>query len=145
LKELKVEQTVNGKAFYKTYVKGEEFNHVQRDKSMSLWVSMIQNIIMWNRLAELLKMQQLKMMSLMFLINKRSKLRPGRGRENRELEHPNADELLYCTMLCEPLDGFIQMHHGRATFFDARNQIARVIESFLLPKNVVCYSKLRCC
>jgi hypothetical protein len=45
LKELKVEQTVNGKAFYKTYVKGEEFNHVQRDKSMSLWVSMIQNII----------------------------------------------------------------------------------------------------
>jgi hypothetical protein len=39
LRELKVEKTVNGKAFYKSYIKWEELNQMQRNKTISFWVS----------------------------------------------------------------------------------------------------------
>ena len=39
LRELKAEKTVNGKAFYKSYVKWEDLNQTQRNKTISFWVS----------------------------------------------------------------------------------------------------------
>jgi hypothetical protein len=39
LRELKAEKTVNGKPFYKSYVKWEDFNQTQRNKNISFWVT----------------------------------------------------------------------------------------------------------
>jgi len=39
LRELKAEKTINGKAFYKSYIKWEELNQMQRNKTISFWVS----------------------------------------------------------------------------------------------------------
>jgi len=39
LRELKAEKTVNSKAFYKSYIKWEELNQTQRNKTKSFWVS----------------------------------------------------------------------------------------------------------
>jgi hypothetical protein len=39
LRELKPDKTVNGKAFYKSYVKWEDLNQTQRNKTISFWVT----------------------------------------------------------------------------------------------------------
>ena len=39
LRELKAEKKVNSKAFYKSYIKWEELNQTQRNKTKSFWVS----------------------------------------------------------------------------------------------------------
>jgi hypothetical protein len=39
LRELKAEKTVDGKPFYKSYVKWEDLNQTQRNKTISFWVS----------------------------------------------------------------------------------------------------------
>ncbi len=39
LREVKAEKTVNGKAFFKSYIKWEELSPTQRNKTISFWVS----------------------------------------------------------------------------------------------------------
>jgi hypothetical protein len=55
-------------------------------------------------------------------------------------DKPTADEVLYCRLILEPLDGsrqtnigFIRVNSGRVTFLDARAQIMREIENIFLP------------
>ena len=38
-RELKAEKTINGKPFFKSYMKWEDSNPTQRDKTISFWVS----------------------------------------------------------------------------------------------------------
>jgi hypothetical protein len=39
LRDLKAEKTINGKPFYKSYMKWEDLNQTQRNKTISFWVS----------------------------------------------------------------------------------------------------------
>jgi hypothetical protein len=39
LRELKPDNTVNWKAFYKSYVKWEDLNQTQKNKTISFWVT----------------------------------------------------------------------------------------------------------
>jgi hypothetical protein len=39
LRELKAEKTINWKPFYKSYMKWEDLNQMQRNKTISFWVS----------------------------------------------------------------------------------------------------------
>jgi len=39
LRELKAEKIINGKAFFKSYIKWEELNPTQRNKTISFWVT----------------------------------------------------------------------------------------------------------
>jgi hypothetical protein len=60
------------------------------------------------------------------------------------------DEVVYCRLMLEPLDGsrqtnigFIRVNSGRVTFLGARAQIMREIESIFLPQTRrVFYSNL---
>jgi hypothetical protein len=66
---------------------------------------------------------------------------PSKKKPKTTADEPAADEVVYCRLMLEPLDGsrqtnigFIRVNSGRVTFLGASAQIMREIESIFLPQ-----------
>jgi len=166
LRELKPDETVNGKAFYKSYVKWEDLNQTQRNKTIIFWVTNLTDGVRFalkqcveadaaNESAE-----EANSGNCMTSSNggedavrdddsKRKHRSEARKRqraakklkETLGLGVEAGDEVVYCRLMLEPLDGsrqtnigFIRVNSGRVTFLGARAQIMREIESIFLPQ-----------
>jgi hypothetical protein len=166
LRELKPDETVNGKGFYKSYVKWEDLNQTQRNKTIIFWVTNLTDGVRFalkqcveadaaNESAE-----EANSGNCMTSSNggedavrdddsKRKHRSEARKRqraakklkETLGLGVEAGDEVVYCRLMLEPLDGsrqtnigFIRVNSGRVTFLGARAQIMREIESIFLPQ-----------
>jgi hypothetical protein len=162
LRELKADKTVNGKAFYKSYVKWEDLNQTQKNKTICFWVTNLTDGVRFalkqcieadaaNESAE-----EANSGNFMTSSNggedaerdedskrkHRSEARKHQRAAKKLMEAQGlgveaGDEIVYCRLMLEPLDGsrqtnigFIRVNSGRVTFLASRAQIMREISSF---------------